>query len=302
MKIALGGDQHLTNHKPKNRIDDYPAKVISKFRQEFEIAHEADCTCIVFPGDLFETHRENHKVVQSVMDVLNEYPDISVLVVAGQHDQKYHNDDLSGTAFQTLITSGYFRLLGAKPLTVDGVDFYGASWKEDIPEIDDFNGTNILVTHRMIVNEKLWAEQEGHTWANHLLLKTKFDLIVSGDNHQQFTSSKGSRHLVNMGSMMRSTIAQVNHEPALTIYDTEDKTITVVPLTIEPIDKVMSIVKAEKEKEQKLQTAAFVESMKGDIGSAKLKLSYADAVAKKLEELDEAPEVAEIIEECFDED
>jgi DNA repair exonuclease SbcCD nuclease subunit len=304
LNILIGGDQHLTNHKPKNRIDDFAFAVMCKFRAELEIAKENHCGYVIFPGDLTESHKENHGLVQKVMDVLNEYPKITVLVVAGQHDQKYHNDDLSGTAFQTLITSGYFHLLGPEPYRTEWnkCDIYGASWKQDIPEIVNPEATNILVTHRMIIDEKLWEAQEDFTRANHLLLKTKFDLIASGDNHQRFTASSGKRHLVNMGSMMRSTIAQINHEPAVTVYDCKEKTITVIPLEIDPIDKVMSLDKAEREKDQKNQTSAFVESVKGEVGSAKIVLSYAEAVEKELEKLDEDDEVADIIEDCFAEE
>jgi len=304
MNILVGGDQHLTNHKPKNRIDDFEWTVMRKFREELQIANDNNCGYVIFPGDLFESHKENHGVVQQVMDILNEFPKITILVVAGQHDQKYHNDDLSGTAFQTLVTSGYFHLLGADPYETSctGCHIYGASWKQDIPEIASAHTTNILVTHRMVIDEKLWEAQEDFTRANHLLLKTKFDLIVSGDNHQRFTATKGDRHLVNMGSMMRSTIAQINHEPAVTIYDSKLKTIDVIPLMIDPIEKVMSIERAEREKDQKKQTTAFAESIKGEIGSAKIILSYAEAVEKELEKLDEDDEVADIIEDCFAEE
>lgn len=308
MNILACGDQHLTNHKPKNRIDDFGATVMRKFRSELLIAAVRKCDYVIFPGDLFESHKENHGVVQQVMDILNDFPKLVILVVTGQHDRKYHNDDLSGTAFQTLIASGYFHLLGAEPFKTEwgNCDIYGASWKEDIPEIVNANATNILVTHRMVIDEKLWEAQEEYTRANHLLLKTKFDLIVSGDNHQRFTANTKldgtGRHLVNMGSMMRSTIAQINHEPAVAIYDCSESTIEVIPLQIDPIDKVMSIDRAEREKDQKNQTSAFVESVRGEIGSAKIVLSYAEAVENELQKLEEDDEVTEIIEDCFTEE
>jgi exonuclease SbcD len=303
MKILCAGDQHWTTTKPKNRTDDYYKTVLDKLQQECEIAEEYFCKAIIFPGDLFDSFKENHAITQ---DIINLFKDahIQIFCVAGQHDQKFHNNDLRGTALGTLIAAGVVTLLSRSPYFIDSVALYGASWKEEIPEITVPNQVNILVTHRMIVDEKLWAQQEGHAWANHLLIKNKFDLIVSGDNHKRFSASKGSQHLINCGAMLRSSIAQVEHKPAVAVYDTCKNSFEWVELVIKPIDEVMCIEKAEKEKEKNKQLESFVLSLKdaefGPHGEVRIKLDFVDALTKYIEANEVPDDVADIIYELLE--
>lgn len=302
MRIACGGDQHLTTRKPKNRIDKYSDTIIYKFRQELAIADEENCSVLVLPGDVFDSFKENHLIAQQVIYTIRRHK-VKVLAVAGQHDQHFHNEDLSGTALETVLASGAITLLTDNPLIINNeVAFYGASWKKGIPEIATLSYTNILAIHQMIIDEKLWAEQEGHTWANHILLKNKFDLIVSGDNHQQFTVSKHQKHLVNMGSLGRSTIAQINHHPAICIYDTENKGLEIVDIDCKPFEEVMQIKKAEKEKEKNEQMKAFAKSLGKDTLDGRseiLKLNFTDALEEYVEKNEIPKEISEILFDCL---
>jgi hypothetical protein len=54
-----------------------------------------------------------------------------------------------------------------------------------------------------------------------------YDVIVTGDNHQQFVAGAW---LVNPGSMMRMTSDQVDHEPAVYGWRATDNSITRLPL------------------------------------------------------------------------
>lgn len=278
MRVLLCSDQHITNRKPKNRTDSYFQTVLNKLNQEVDIAIEENCSIILFPGDIFDSSKENHFVVQEVMYVLQKFTHRNgrIFAVPGQHDQIYHSDNLAGTPLQTLQASGVITVLTMIPTIIGDVAFYGAGWKQDIPEITSPKCTNILITHRMILNdEKLWSEQTGADWSNHLMLKTKFDLICSGDNHQQFTNTKGNRHIVNLGSMMRSNITQLNHHPAVVVYDTDSKEIEIIDLDIKPFNEVMQIEKATKEKERNLNLESFVRSLKkpeDDRGRTKLNI------------------------------
>jgi len=300
MKIASCGDQHITNRRPKNRTDDYFGTVLDKFEQECQIAVEENCEIVILPGDVFDSYKENHLVVQCIISLMKKYPPLHFLCVAGQHDQQFHNPDLSGTTLGTLLThTDLIILLTSKPYIINNTCFYGLSWNEEIPEIITPDCVNILVCHKMIVDEKLWAQQEGHTWANHILLKYKFDLIVSGDNHKQFTVRKGSQHLVNMGSMMRSTIAQIDHHPAVMIYDTCKQEIFIIDLEIKPFHEVMQIDKATKEKERNEKLESFVHSLKDKpIGQRTLCRDFVSSLEEYTTVNDVEQEVQDIIWDC----
>lgn len=286
MRIACCGDQHITSRKPANRTDDYFATVLNKFKQELQIAHEGQCDLIALPGDVFDTYKENHLVVQSIVDIIKKQS-IPIMLVAGQHDQQFHNPDLKGTALGTLLQHPNIYLLNGFNSGFMGLDFYGASWNEEIPTIVNPKKLNVLVLHKMIVDEKLWAAQEGHTWGSGLMKTSGFDLIVSGDNHQQFVLTSGNKVLVNMGSMMRSTVSQVNHEPAVAIWDSaEPRNVNIIKLNIKPFSEVfVRLEDAIKRKEHNEQMEAFVSSLKdgGDEDAHKVKLNFVEALENYIE-------------------
>lgn len=303
MKLLAGGDQHWTDKKPKNRLDNYFQTVLNKLTQEFQIAQDNGCEVLCLPGDLFDTFKESHGVVQAVMDVMLKFPSIKVLCVAGQHDQQFHNPNLSGTALHTLEKSEFVTVLYEDPVIIGDCAFYGASWKDIIPDIVTPDKTNILLIHKMIVDEKLWEQQEGHTWANHLLMSTSFDLIISGDNHQQFTATKGKKHLVNMGSMMRSTISQVLHKPGVCVFDSKKKSIDLIHLEVRDFDAVMCINKAEKEKEKNDKLDSFIASLKQETDVTErgvvVKLNFLDALDHYINKNAIPADVSDIIYDCI---
>jgi len=154
----------------------------------------------------------------------------------------------------------------------------------------------------MMVDEKLWAEQEGHTWANQFLIKNKFDLVVSGDNHKTFFASKGSQHLVNIGAMMRSSIAQIDHHPVVAVYSTTKQTVDIIDMDVADINAVMCVDKAKKEKERNSNLEKFVSSVKGTVSNEHVaKLNFVDALNAKIKDAEIEQPVADIINECLDE-
>lgn len=301
MKVLFCGDQHITNKKPKNRTDDYFSTVMNKFRQELQVAEDEGCKVMVLPGDVFDTYKESHHVAQEVIKAILEY-DVRVLCVAGQHDQQFHNSDLTGTTLGTLIAAEVVTLLTDNPVTIENVDFYGASWKTPIPDIKDDSKVNILAMHMMVIEEKLWAQQEGHVWANHLIAKHKFNAICSGDNHQQFHVIKGKKVLVNMGSMLRSNISQEAHKPAVSVYDVDTGHLDWIDLDIKAFSSIMQIDKAKKEKEKKSQMQDFVASLKSskDTGEHSIKLNFVEAIHNHLDDNNYGAGVTDIINSCLE--
>lgn len=304
MRILCTGDLHVTDKKPRNRTDDYWSTVMNKFKQIMQIAEETNPMFVVFPGDIFETYKENHKVVQFMINTMRNSGQ-NFLVVAGNHDQQFHTQDLTGTAFETLDASRSF--LNVAKYFVDEMEndkplrIYGASWKDEIRVVDD-SAFNILVIHKMIVDDKLWSQQEGHTYAKHLLQKHNYDLIISGDNHTRFIVKSGNKTLVNMGSMMRSTIAQVNHKPAVALYDTETREVTEIELKIEPVSHIMAVVKAEKEKDRNEKLMEFGEVLRKRMieNTQTNRLDFVSELDRFVNENFIDVEIKKIIDECLE--
>ena len=55
--------------------------------------------------------------------------------------------------------------------------------------------------------------------ADDILARTKAPLVLTGDNHQSFIFEQEGRYLINPGSMMRTTVAQIDFRPKIFIWD-----------------------------------------------------------------------------------
>jgi len=262
MKLLLTGDWHLTNTAPEKRIDNYVKAQDRKIDFICTLAKEKNCACIIQPGDFFDSHKANDFLKRKMIQILMDTHLPPILTIFGQHDLRYHSSDTRNTPLRVLEAAEIIDILGH--MEIEDVNIYGASWFEDIP-MPEIEGINILVIHKMIIkNNKLWEGQEDVTKGNILLRNSGFDLIVSGDNHQSFTISTGKKHLVNCGSLMRMTTAQLEHKPVVYIYDTKDKSLEEHFIPIEPAEKVFDLSTIEKEKKENKELEAFVSQLKKD--------------------------------------
>ncbi|RLA02449.1 MAG: hypothetical protein DRQ42_00595 [Gammaproteobacteria bacterium] len=265
MKLLATGDWHLRNKKPKNRTDDFVEAQKNKVTFILETAKLNGCNYILQPGDLFDSYQTSDYLKQLYISLLKEY-EIPMLTVFGQHDMRYHSSNRDNTPTKVLDSSGVITVLPPSPVNIwFDVHFYGCSWGEEIPEVEDKSKFNVLLIHKMIVEDKLWEGQEDHTLCNLLLRTTDFDLIVSGDNHKSFTTDFGHKALLNCGSLMRTNIDQVDHTPIcfiVDIIDTGESSIVPIEIPHQVFESVFNVEKATEEKEKNAELEAFIEGLK----------------------------------------
>ena len=225
MKILTTGDLHIRSTPPSERIDDYLETQNEKIKQIVNIAYETDCNLILIPGDFFDNPRVKLTTIVEIINILKSI-EIPIITIYGQHDLYYRSKENS--ILTLLVKIGQPILIAdKKPIVLENnsIHVYGASFDEEIPKIKNPNVYNILLIHKMIINqEKLWEGQENYTQAEFLIKSTQFDLIAAGDNHQSFSVNIGKRFLNNPGSLMRMAINQKNHEPCVYLTDTDKQT------------------------------------------------------------------------------
>ncbi len=266
MKILLTGDWHITAKRPENRIDDYYQAIKRKITFIFETAKENDIITILQAGDMTDSPIMSWATFIDLYELFGQYPEIDIYTIFGQHDLKFRNT--GSTALNSLATvCKNIHLLsnGILPLNLVGKDTfaYGSSYGENVPEITTDGFFNILITHRMMIQDKLWEGQEEYTQAGSFLRANAFNVILSGDNHQGFIvdSKLQKKHLFNPGSLMRSKVDQLEHEPFIIIFDTDTSTYEKIMVPIEPADKVFNIEKVVKEKAKDQNLEAYVSGM-----------------------------------------
>jgi DNA repair exonuclease SbcCD nuclease subunit len=305
MKLLITGDWHLTDKTPRNRIDDYPKTQHRKVSWIIGTAIQNQCRYILQPGDMFDSFKARDKIKSQWIERWRNvfyHNRIKVLTVPGQHDMRYHSSDLLDTPMGVLYAADAIKILRpgvSGELGGESVFVYGSGWNESIPEPIDASGCHIWITHRMVIDEPLWEGQTDYEKGNLLLKRTKFDLIVTGDNHQHFAfNDNNERYLINCGSLMRSTIDQITHIPTIYIYDTETRAILPIAVNpIAPIEEVLRVEEAKEEKERNEKLEAFVEGLKEQVELNGL--DFKRNITKYLNSHRVKPSVKRIIEEVL---
>jgi DNA repair exonuclease SbcCD nuclease subunit len=266
MKLLICGDLHLSNKTPQRRTDDFRETSIKKFRFLLQTAKDQKVDLILQPGDFTYSPLLTWSFFNEIIEEINRFK-INMEVIAGQHDLLYRTKgntalDAIACACPTLNLCNY-----TKPsVKYEGIAaVYASAFGEPLPKImRNEEELNILLTHRMVVDKKLWASQENFEYGKSLLDQTDFDIIVSGDNHQHFVIEQKKKHkiLFNCGSMLRSNIDQVNHKPAFYIFNTDTYTYEKVYFPIQPAEEVFAIDAVEEKKELDANMLAFREKLK----------------------------------------
>ena len=257
MKLVILGDLHIRSSNPENRIDNYKEAMFNKIKYIYEcgdvLLKEREFVSLQ-PGDFFDNPVQSNAMLT---DCFSLFEHANLHSIYGQHDLKFRNK--GNTALDVLIAGGIVKNSEQTTLS-ESVFLYSCSYNETIPEIKT-KGFNILMIHKMIVEEKLWEGQVEYEWANTILRRTKFDLIVSGDNHQSFFVEHKGRHLINCGSLMRTTKAQINHKPCYVVYNTDTMKYSIKYIPVQPAEEVFDMQKIELEKERDEKLIAFVDGL-----------------------------------------
>jgi len=261
MRLLILGDMHLSESKPKRRIDDYKQSQVEKVNSIIEIAEQYKVDITLQPGDLCDSHEFPDKFKTRWIKILKKLPPI--FSVPGQHDMRYHTGNIKNTPYGVLSEGVPFTVLDERPYVFkDNIYIYGAAWNKPIPKIITPDCFNILVIHKMIVIEKLWDDQEDYQVAGSFLRRNDFDLIVSGDNHQEFYYHVDNKVLINAGSLMRNRIDQINYKPCVFTFDTNMKTFKKIHVPVASFKDVFDLEEAEKDEKKNIRLSELSDILK----------------------------------------
>ncbi len=268
MKFLCTDDWHLRATTPKNRIDDFSAELFKKVDWIYNMAYHNQCSYILRAGDLTNSATLPYSVTQKYIDLFLSWKEKGVIGIdiPGQHDMRYHSNDLENTPIMTFAAAKSIILLGRGDMLEpeEGIHIYGAGWNDPIPEIEDLEAFNILIIHSMMISEKIWYGQENYDSARKFLMNNNFDLIVSGDNHKTVIAQDKNKWLINAGSIMRQNSDQMEHKPCVFIFDTETRKSELHYIPCKDISQVMNIEKISKEKEQSKELNELKEKLNED--------------------------------------
>lgn len=257
MKILITADWHIKGERPICRTDDdwlLSQKItIDEIRSIFEFH---DCEQIWVLGDVFDAPRCSTKAVNMLISSLMMFPTDSVRILCGNHDLKDHSiDNLEecsigtlGKFFRTVPTIVGKLFVSAKPF---GKDDYGAN-------------ADIVCTHQLTFpNAEARPIEDCGVLAQDLLDRwPKAKIIFTGDYHHSFIySGQDGRHVVNPGCINIQKADELDYEPSVFIWDTDENTLDKVMLDPQREKCTRDHIEAREQKEEML--AEVVETIKG---------------------------------------
>jgi len=165
MKIALISDLHILNHNPVCRLDDLVETQFDKKRSVLEHCKENNLP-LIQAGDFWDSPR-GYILLNRVMDLLKEYPTVDIYAIFGgkRHDTYLYSDEtreatnlgiLEKSELVTILGKDYIPLFSDKQV----VKLYGASFGEDVPEVEDKDDFNVLVIHAPITDNPTWEHEK----------------------------------------------------------------------------------------------------------------------------------------------
>ena len=248
----LTADWHIREDVPTCRTDDFQAAQWHKVRQVVHLQNQYNCP-VLHAGDLFHHWKPSPALLSRCMQELPR----KFHTVYGQHDLPQHNLDLAWK-------SGIHTLEMADRLGVLFDGHWGQVPEEGfvlgyVTEEGYRNEKRVAVWHHLTYTTPPFPGATGGM-AEKVLRKLKnFDLILTGDNHQQFVTKYKYRVLVNPGPLTRQKASEYKHRPAVYLYYAA--TNTVEPYYLDADPEVVSREHLERKEERDERIDAFVQRL-----------------------------------------
>lgn len=275
--LILCADFHLREDQPTCRTDDFWKAQWHKIDFIKQVQIKYNCP-VIHAGDLFHHWKPSpYLLSETIQHLSNDF-----WTVYGQHDLPQHSLELAyKCGINTLKSAGLIEILpechwGEIPKKHSFIiphSIYSIKSRKDI------NGYSILVWHIMTYQgKKPWPDCVDLVATKLLRKYPKYDLIVTGDNHQSFVEEYEGRLLVNPGSITRQTAAQSDHKPCVYLWYAEDYRVEPVYLPIKNDVVSREHIKYKEQRDKRID--AFISRLdkefkiisKDDIGSFEVNL------------------------------
>lgn len=261
MKFVLIGDAHLRDTAPSRRVDDFVAAQELKLRSAFSIGLKNKAP-IIMTGDIFDSHDAALGTLVKYLPIFQSYP-YGVYSPPGNHDLYGASlSTVSRSALGVAVASNAVNLLSHEPLILGDFALFGHSYMHEGKPNPLKDYRNILVTHEMVLMDKLWKEQEDFVFADDYLRKSSgWELIVCGHYHYSFIKERGSRKIINPGALVRikASKGDMALKPGVVVYDTDTKGAKRISFDVAPASEVFkAIPKKPKPSEDLVEFAGIL--------------------------------------------
>lgn len=225
------GDLHIKYKAPVFRKETYFEELKNKLNQINILAKNNNAKVICL-GDFFNSYVEDY--FESIMYELADriYGWYSLI---GNHDCKDMEGNLKGTSFGILEKMGYIRT--EAPAYLDFFHYY---------KRNNFIGKSknkIALIHDYIMPS---GTKENFEYKE--CFENDYDIVFCGHYHYPFSVKVGKTRFINPGSLMRSTVKelQLNRNPEVILLNDETLEVKHIPLKVKPLTEVSNTLEENK--------------------------------------------------------
>ena len=236
----LTSDWHLREDQPICRTDDFVKSQWTKVAEVKRLQKKHNCP-VIHAGDLFHHWKASpYLITKCITDLPDQF-----YTVYGQHDLPQNTMDLAWkSGVNTLKQAGRLAVLE------DG------NWGQ-VPEKGiSIGNRKVGVWHHLTyITKPFPGASDG--MAEAILKKYKdFDVMLTGDNHQQFVTERDGRVLVNPGPLTRQKADEINHQPSVYFYYAKSNTVQSHKLPFD--DQAVSRQHVDDKEERNERIEAFI--------------------------------------------
>jgi len=228
---------------------------------------------IICAGDIFDKPKTTPVYEHMAMQFMQNWN-----IIPGQHDLPHHNIDLMNEASYGVLN------LHNQPHEPVEMDLYYFPWGEEFIPIDEQEQQPTKLLTCAAVHAMVWQNDPPYPGApnsgnikNLVKLLQGYDFIVAGDNHGGFVTTVGDTVVVNCGSTMRRTVAQMEYTPKMHLLFDDKK---VESIEFDTSKDVVSAEHKEDRVEKEDRINAFVETLTEDVD---ISLSYRHNIERYIE-------------------
>lgn len=291
------GDLHLTDLKPKARIDeeDWLGVQIDKINWMRRLCEEHKVPLIV-GGDVFDKTTLSFTFLNKLKNCFPEY----CYCLLGNHDEVGNNTQAyeKSVWYTGYLMGLYTGIYDSEMRAFGGVSFgfipATNTEEEFLKFASKVHSADVIVMHRFIFgddsrvfNSELYKT---HCISYYRELFSKSSVIIGSDNHRSIIDEKERPYVYNCGMPIRDNADLVDYAPIVFfLYDN----MTCLPVAVPIENDKITDRHIKKEKEEKEKNKAFIRTLQE---VSDIKLSFIDNLKRRL---DEAPECYKFIKEQY---
>lgn len=231
MKYVIVGDPHIKYTAPVFRKDTYFQELKDKINQINIIAKQNNAKVLCL-GDLFNSYVEDYfeLIMYELGDMIYGWQSL-----IGNHDCKSIDGNLKGTSFGVLVQMDIIKIPNCG--SFDYFHYYNR---------DKFTGKSM--NRVAFIHDYIMPSGTKENFEYKECFENEYRLVFCGHYHYPFDCRVGRTIYLNPGSLMRSTIKelQLNRTPEVILFDDDTLEYKHIPLKVKPLTEVSNSLQENK--------------------------------------------------------